>query len=111
MAKYLVMLAGALALSVGGLSAAMAKGVAGHSRVHEVDARLLDQQRRIDAGVAQGHIGAHAAVADSARDARVARQLSLDEAANAGHVTRAEYRQLNRELDRNSADIYGQRHR
>ena len=89
----------------------MAKGAPGHHAVHEVDSRLLNQQRRIDAGVARGQIGADGAAADSARDNRVARQLSLDQAANNGHITRAEYRRLNRELNQNSADIYAQRHR
>ena len=98
-------------LALGGMSGAMAQSVPGHPRVNEVDQRLLNQQRIIDAGVRQGQIGARGVARDSALDARVARQLSRDEARHNGHITGAEYRQLNHELDWNSRRIYAQRHR
>ena len=111
MATRIIALAFGSILSLSGMSTAMAQNVPGHPAVNEVDQRLLNQQRRIDAGVNQGQIGARGAAKDSAVDARVARQLSRDEARHNGHITRVEDRQLNRELNQNSRRIYAQRHR
>ena len=107
--RTIIALLGA-ALTVGGATAGHAQFVPGHPRVNELDQRLLNQQNRIDAGVNQGQIGARGATRDGTLDARVARQLSRDEANHNGHVTRTEYRQLNRELNGNSRRIYAQRH-
>ena len=101
---------GSMLMIVGTLPA-MAQDVPGHPRINEVDQRLIDQQRRENAGVAQGQIGAHGEARDASLDARVSRQLSRDEAAHGGHITKREDRQLNRELNRNSRRIYRQRHR
>jgi len=81
----------------------------GHPRVNEVDQRLNDQQQRIDNGVKDGQINAKQAARDSARDAKVARQESRDEAKNGGHLTKAEQGKMNRELNKDSADIHNQR--
>lgn len=97
-------------LVLGMASGAMAQNVPGHPRVNEINQRLERQSDRIGAGVAQGQIGARGAARDARLDARVSQQLSRDEARHGGHITRGEQRQLNRELNRNSARIYDQRH-
>jgi hypothetical protein len=88
---------------------ALAQDVPGHPRENEVNTRLEDQQKRTDAGVASGKINAHQAARDSARDAKVAREESRDEAKHNGHLTKAEQDKMNRQLNRNSADIHDQR--
>ena len=84
--------------------------VPGHPRVSEIDGRLERQQGRTAAGVKDGQINAQQEARDARADSRVARQLSRDEAANGGHITKGEQRQLNHELNRNSGRIHRQRH-
>lgn len=83
--------------------------IPGHPRVNEVDQRLENQQNRINSGVASGKISAKKEARDAARDNRVSQELSADQAKNGGHITRAEQRQLNRQLNRNSGDIAKQK--
>ncbi len=82
--------------------------VPGHPRVNEIDQRLSNQQNRTDAGAASGTINARQEARDQARDARVSQELSADEAAHNGHITRAEQRHMNRQLNRNSHAIQRQ---
>lgn len=110
MATKAIVFAFGLLVALGGVQHARAQNVPGHPAVNEVDQRLLNQQRRTDTGAAQGQIGGRGVAVDSAADARVGRQLSRDEARHGGHITRAEYRRLNRELNHNSRRIYRQRH-
>jgi len=110
MVKRFVTLAFGSFLVLGGVSAAIAAESPGHPRVNEIDNRLANQQRRVDAGVNHGQINARQEERDNARDARVSRQLSRDEAIHGGHITAGEQRQLNRELNENSERIYDQRH-
>jgi hypothetical protein len=84
--------------------------VPGHPRVSEIDRRLERQQNRTAAGVNGGQINARQEARDASADTRAARQLSRDEAANGGHITKGEQRQLNHELNHNSGRIYRQRH-
>jgi len=99
-------------LVVGVSGAAMAEQyVPGHPRVNEINQRLENQQDRIDTGVKNGQINARQEARDDALDSKVARQLSADEAKHGGHINKCEQRQLNRELNRNSARIYRQRHK
>ena len=88
---------------------ALAQDVPGHPRENEVNTRLEDQQKRTDAGVVSGKINARQAARDSARDAKVAREESRDEAKHNGHLTKAEQDKMNRQLNKNSADIHDQR--
>ena len=111
MAPRIIVLALGSILTLSGMSTAMAQNVPGHPGINQIDQRLLNQQRFIDAGVNQRQIGARGAAQDSGLDARVGRQLSRDEARHNGRITGAERRQLNRELDQNSRRIYAQRHR
>jgi hypothetical protein len=89
---------------------AMAQYDLGHPRINEVDHRLIDQQDRINAGLARGQIGPGQALRDERLDARVSRQLGRDEAQHGGHITFAEQAHVNREFNRNSRRIYAQRH-
>lgn len=84
--------------------------IPGHPRINQIDERLENQQKRMDAGVNKGQINAKQEERDQARDAKVEQQLSADEAKHHGHITKAEERQMNRELNRNSRAIYRQRH-
>lgn len=97
-------------LALAGIGVAAAQPVPGHPRVNEIDQRLRNQEKRIEAGVAQGQIDGRQAARDTAVDQHVARQLSRDEARHNGHITAAEQQQMNRELNRNSARIHDQRH-
>jgi hypothetical protein len=83
--------------------------IPGHPRVNEVDQRLENQQQRIDAGVADGQINAKQEARDQAKDAKVSQQLSADQAKNGGHITKAEQKQMNKELNHNSKRIHKQR--
>ena len=82
--------------------------VPGHPRVSEIDKRLQRQQNRTDAGVKDGQINAGQEARDSNADARVAGQLSKDEAADGGHITKRQQRKINKELNRNSGRIQRQ---
>ncbi len=88
---------------------ALAQDVPGHPRENEVNTRLENQQNRVANGVAAGQINGRQAVRDDARDARVARQESRDEAKHNGHITKAEQVRMNKELNHNSRDIHDQR--
>ncbi len=81
----------------------------GHPRVNEVDQRLENQQNRIDNGVKDGQINGKELTRDEKRDEKVQQQLSADESKNGGHITKAEQRKLNRELNKNSRKIHKQR--
>ena len=84
--------------------------IPGHPRVNEIDQRLDNQQSRTDNGVIDGQIGAKQEMHDQAVDSKVSQQLSADEAKNNGHITKAEQKHMNRELNRNSKRIHKQRH-
>ena len=105
-----VILAASLSvLAVSSAAFAQSTPVDGHPRVNEVQQRLDAQQTRTDAGVASVTINAKQEARDNARDAKIAGQLSADEAKNGGHVTKAEQKHMNKELDRNSHDIKRQK--
>ena len=80
-----------------------------HPRVNEVDQRLQDQQNRVNNGVADGQINAGQAAHDDSRDAHVSQELNKDQAKDGGHITKAEQRKMNRQLNKNSKHIHHQR--
>jgi hypothetical protein len=84
--------------------------VPGHPRVNEVNQRLDNQQRRIDAGVANGTITPTQAARDERRNEAIAQRASVDEARHNGHLTAGETRRLNRAENRTSHRIYRQKH-
>lgn len=104
-----VMLGGAMLLAMP-VFAGADEIVPGHPRVSEIDKRLQRQHNRTDAGVKDDQINAKQEARDANTDARVAGQLSKDEAADGGHITKGEQKQLNKELNRNSGRIHRQRH-
>jgi hypothetical protein len=83
--------------------------VAGHPRVNEIDQRLENQQKRIDNGVKDGQLTAGQVAHDENRDAKVSQELSKDEAKHGGHITKAEQKKMNRQLNKNSKKIHHQR--
>jgi hypothetical protein len=83
--------------------------IPGHPRVNEVDQRLENQQNRIDNGVKDGQINAKQEMRDEKTDAKVSQELSADQAKNGGHITKAEQRKMNKQLNGNSKRIHRQR--
>lgn len=94
---------------VSGMAFAQDIGVPDHPRINEVDQRLQNQEKRIDAGVAAGEINPKQEARDQATDAKVSQELSKDEAKNGGTITKAEQRKMNRQLNKNSKRIHRQR--
>ena len=99
-----------LALGMGAANASAQTFDQTHPRRAEVNTRLNTQNARIRQGVASGVL-----------DRRQARQLHADDRAirgeeraeaslNGGHITRGEQRQINRQENRNSRAIYGEKH-
>ena len=98
---------GTLAVATG--AAAQTTPVPDHPRVNEVNKRIDNQQQRIDKGVANGTITPKQALHDEQRDANIAQRASADEARHNGHLTKKEYRNLNRAENRDSRRIHRQR--
>jgi hypothetical protein len=98
------------ACGIGSALAQDAAPVPGHPRVNEVNQRLDNQQNRIANGQENGSMNGKQAARDEKRDANVAQRESRDEAANGGHLTKVEKRNLNRSLNRDSSNIHHQKH-
>ena len=79
------------------------------SRVNQIDQRLDNQQKRIESGVASGAITAKQEAVDVKKDAKVATELSKDEAKHGGTITKAEQKKMNRQLSHNSKRIHHQK--
>jgi len=84
--------------------------IAAHPRVSEIDSRLQNEQKRIDAGVTDGQINAKQEMHDENRMQKIDQQVSKDEAKHGGHLTKKEQKRLNGELNGNSSKIHTQRH-
>jgi len=82
----------------------------GHPRVNQVDQRLEDQKRRIQEGVRNGTITKEQARQMLHNDARVANRERQDMAANGGHLTKQEQKNINKALNKNSKQIYKEKH-
>lgn len=91
------------------VSTAPAPIVPGHPAISEVDQRLINQQARINAGVADGQLSQQQALLDEQNLQKTALQLNADEAKDGGGITAAQAASLNASLNQNGADIYGQR--
>ena len=81
----------------------------GHPRVNQIDKRIENQQKRIDAGVADGQLTKKEAARDEKSLDNKEKKLSADEAKNGGHITKAEEKNLNKGLNKNSRRIHRQR--
>jgi len=82
----------------------------GHPRVNEVNKREQNQQNRVANGLKNGTMNAQQASNIEKREASVQNQEQKDMAANGGHLTKAEQRQLNARQNRISKSIYKDKH-
>jgi hypothetical protein len=76
-----------------------------HPRREQVNNRLANQNRRIHQERKEGDLSAAQAHALHANDRSIRAQERADAAANGGHITKAEQRQLNGELNAESRAI------
>jgi hypothetical protein len=82
----------------------------GHPRVNEVNKREQNQQDRIANGVKNGTMAPGQAARVEKREQHIENQEKADMAAHNGHLTKAEQKQLNREQNRTSKQIYKDKH-
>jgi len=82
----------------------------GHPRVNQVNGRETDQQGRIANGIKNGSLTPHQAANLERGQQRLQNNEKRDMAADGGHLTKQDQRQLNREANRQSAKIYKDKH-
>ena len=102
LSKTILTVAGAAALALTALPSIASAG--------EVNNRDHRQQARIDQGVRSGQLTQREYNRDQNRLDRVENQRARDLRSDGGHLTRGQYAHLNRELNRNSNDIYFTKH-
>ena len=83
----------------------------GHPRVNEVNNREANQQNRIANGIKDRQLNANQAAHLENNEARIQNQEQKDMAEHNGHLTKGEQRQLNREQNRQSKQIYKDKHK
>jgi uncharacterized protein YdbL (DUF1318 family) len=76
----------------------------------EVDRRENRQQERIGEGVESGQLTPGETSRLERQEQRIDNQVKAERAANGGHLTAAERRQVNREQNRESRRIYAAKH-
>ena len=76
----------------------------------EVDRRETRQQERIGQGVESGQLTPGETARLERQEQRIDNQVKAERAANGGHLTAAERRQVNREQNRESRRIYAAKH-
>jgi hypothetical protein len=82
----------------------------GHPRVNEVNAREQNQQDRIANGLKNDSMAPGQAARVENREQHIENQEKADIAAHDGHLTKGEQRQLNKEQNRTSKQIYKDKH-
>jgi len=82
----------------------------GHPRVNEVNAREQNQQDRIANGLKNDTMTPGQAARVENREQHIENQEKADMAAHNGHLTQGEQRQLNKEQNRTSKQIYKDKH-
>ena len=82
----------------------------GHPRVNEVNAREQNQQDRIANGLKNDTMTPGQAAHVENREQHIENQEKADMAAHNGHLTKGEQRQLNKEQNRTSKQIYKDKH-
>jgi hypothetical protein len=82
----------------------------GHPRVNEVNTREASQQSRIANGETNGTLTPGQAAHLENREQHIQNQEKRDMAANGGHLTKGEQRQINHEQNRTSKQIYKDKH-
>ncbi|MGH7707066.1 MAG: hypothetical protein ACREM6_03930, partial [Vulcanimicrobiaceae bacterium] len=80
------------------------------ARAGEVGSRVENQHDRLAQGVRSGQLTRGEFARDQSRLHRVNAQRHADLRANGGHLTSGETAKLNRELNRNSNNIYFTKH-
>jgi hypothetical protein len=81
-----------------------------HPRVNEVNKREQNQQDRIANGEKNGTMTPGQAAHVEKQEQHIENQEKRDMAAHNGHLTKSEQRQLNREQNRTSKEIYKDKH-
>jgi uncharacterized protein involved in type VI secretion and phage assembly len=97
-------------LTVAGTAAIALTALPSVASAGEVNNRDHLQQARINQGVASGELTKREYNRDQFRLDRVENQRARDLRKDGGHLTAAQYTHLNRELNRNSNDIYFTKH-
>lgn len=78
---------------------------------NEVDGRRFNQQQRIGQGIENGSLNANQAARLEGRESALNREVREERASNGGHLSSAERRQVDRQLNRTSGQIYRMKHR
>ncbi len=81
-----------------------------HYGNNEVDQRRENQQDRIANGIASGKLTAGQTARLEKGEAAINQQTRADRAANGGHLTQGEKRQINKEQNKASGKIYREKH-
>lgn len=81
-----------------------------HPRREEVNARVRNERKRIDEGVKNGSISPDQAKQLRGELAGVKAQEHAEVKANGGYLTKPEQKQLNQELNRDSKQIFTDKH-
>jgi len=82
----------------------------GHPRVNEVNQREQNQQDRIANGLKNGTMTPGQAAHVEKQEQHIENQEKRDMAKNNGHLTKAEQKQLNKEQNKTSKEIYRDKH-
>jgi len=82
----------------------------GHPRVNEVNQREQNQQDRIANGLKNGTMSPGQAAHVEKQEQHIENQEKRDMAKNNGHLTKAEQKQLNKEQNKTSKEIYRDKH-
>ncbi len=115
---FLILVAGALMISAAAAQAqdsntsGAGPGVVdpGHPRVNEVNQREQNQQDRIANGVKNGTMTPGQAAHVERQEQHIENQEKADMAKHNGHLTKSEQRQLNKEQNKTSREIYKDKH-
>jgi hypothetical protein len=109
MKKHAILSLAAYTLIASGVAISGAHAQTGTPRVNQIEHRLDNQQKRIDAGVQNGQISAKAEARDEKAEARIGAELNADRARHNGHITRHERIKLNHQLNHSSKKIHKQK--
>jgi len=82
----------------------------GHPRVNQVNQREQNQQDRIANGVKNGTMTPGQAAHVEGQEQHIENQEKRDMAKNNGHLTKGEQKQLNKEQNKTSKEIYKDKH-
>jgi hypothetical protein len=110
MKKILAVALGLVFLSSGAAFAGKGQWKKNHPRRAEVNGRLKNQDKRIDAGVKDGQLSKQEAKQLHKEDRQTRKEERRMAAKDGGHLTKADQAKLNRRENRESKQIYNERH-